>query len=71
MTQAEFARAVPVYETFPGWDEDISKARTLADLPRAAREYVAALEEMIKAPISVIGVGPGRDETIVIRDLLD
>jgi adenylosuccinate synthase len=71
MTQAEFARAVPVYETFPGWDEDISKARALADLPTAARDYVAALEDMIKAPISVIGVGPGRDETIVIRDLLD
>jgi adenylosuccinate synthase len=71
MTQAEFARAVPIYETFPGWDEDISKARTLDDLPRNARDYVAALEKMIKAPISVIGVGPGREETIAVRDLLD
>jgi adenylosuccinate synthase len=71
MTQAEFARAIPVYETFPGWTEDISAARTLAELPRNARDYVAALEEMIRAPISVIGVGPGRDETIVVRDLLD
>jgi adenylosuccinate synthase len=71
MTQAEFARAVPVYETFPGWHVDISKARTFDELPRAARDYVSALEAMIKAPISVIGVGPGRDETIVIRDLLD
>jgi adenylosuccinate synthase len=71
MTQAEFARAIPVYETYPGWTEDISKARTLEELPRNARDYVAALEEMIKAPISVIGVGPGRDETIVVRDLLD
>jgi len=71
MTQAEFARATPIYETFPGWTEDISAARTLADLPRTAREYVAALEKMIKAPISAIGVGPGRDETIAVRDLLD
>jgi adenylosuccinate synthase len=71
MTQTEFARAVPIYETFPGWDEDISTAKTLADLPRAARHYVDALEEMIKAPISAIGVGPGRDETIAVRDLLD
>ena len=71
MNQAEFARAVPIYETFPGWTEDISKARTLDDLPRNARDYVAALEEMIKAPISAIGVGPGRDETIAVRDLLD
>jgi adenylosuccinate synthase len=71
MTQAEFARAVPIYETFPGWHEDISAARTLADLPANARDYVAALEKMIKAPISAIGVGPGRDETIAVRDLLD
>ncbi|MBN9618580.1 MAG: adenylosuccinate synthase [Actinobacteria bacterium] len=71
MNQADFARAVPVYETFPGWREDISAARTLDDLPRNAQDYVAALEKMIKAPISAIGVGPGRDETIVVRDLID
>jgi adenylosuccinate synthase len=71
MNQADFARAVPVYETFPGWTEDISNARTLDDLPRNARSYVAALEKMIKAPISAIGVGPGRDETITVRDLID
>ncbi len=70
MTQSEFAKAVPVYETFPGWDEDISLARKLDDLPRNARDYVAALEDMIKAPISAIGVGPGRDETVTVRDLL-
>jgi adenylosuccinate synthase len=70
MTQAEFARAVPIYETFPGWAEDISGARTVDDLPRNARDYVLALEKMIKAPISVIGVGPGRDETIAVRDLI-
>ncbi len=71
MNQADFSRAVPIYETFPGWDEDISTARSLNDLPRNARDYVTAIEKMIKAPISVIGVGPGRDESIVVRDLLD
>jgi adenylosuccinate synthase len=71
MTQAEFARAVPIYETFPGWNEDISSARTLEDLPRNARDYLDALEKMIKAPIAAVGVGPGRDETIAVRDLLD
>ena len=71
MNQVQFARAVPIYETFPGWDEVISKARTLDDLPRNARDYVAALEKMIKAPISAVGVGPGREETIAVRDLLD
>src|SRR6266567_209915 len=70
MTQSEFAKAVPVYETFPGWAEDISHTRKIDDLPRNARDYVAALEEMIGAPISAIGVGPGRDETITVRDLL-
>jgi adenylosuccinate synthase len=71
MDQVDFARAIPIYETFPGWHEDISKARSLDDLPRNARDYVAALEKMIKAPISAIGVGPDRDETIAVRDLLD
>ena len=71
MTQAEFARATPIYETFPGWSENIAAARTLDELPRTAREYVLALEKMIRAPISVIGVGPGRDETIAVRDLID
>ncbi|WP_375486778.1 adenylosuccinate synthase [uncultured Jatrophihabitans sp.] len=71
MNQADFDRAVPIYETFPGWTEDISKARSVDELPRNCRDYVDALEKMIKAPISAIGVGPGRDETIVVRDLLD
>ncbi|MEO9137712.1 MAG: adenylosuccinate synthase [Jatrophihabitans sp.] len=70
MNQADFDRAVPIYETFPGWTEDISGARTLDDLPQTARNYVTAIETMIKAPISAIGVGPGRDETIAVRDLL-
>ncbi|MGH8960663.1 MAG: adenylosuccinate synthase [Jatrophihabitantaceae bacterium] len=71
MNQAEFARAVPIYEAFPGWTEDIAGARSLDELPRNAREYVAALEKMIRARISAIGVGPGRDETIAVHDLLD
>jgi adenylosuccinate synthase len=70
MTQAEFAHAVPVYETFPGWEEDISHARTMADLPSDCQAYVRALEEMSGARISVIGVGPGRDQSIVLNDLL-
>ncbi|HEX2904084.1 MAG TPA: adenylosuccinate synthase [Jatrophihabitans sp.] len=70
MTQAEFARAVPIYETFPGWEEDISQARSLAELPANCRDYVHAIESMIGARISVIGVGPDRNESIVLHDLL-
>src|SRR4029079_2117008 len=71
MTHAEFARAVPIYEALPGLTEDIPAARTLAELPRNARDYVLALEQMIGAPISAIGVGPGRDQILTVRDLLD
>jgi adenylosuccinate synthase len=70
MTQAEFARAVPIYETFPGWDEDISKAQSVDDLPANCRAYVQAIESMIGARISVIGVGPDRNASIVLHDLL-
>jgi adenylosuccinate synthase len=70
MTQTEFHHAVPVYEEFPGWDDDISKARSLSDLPDNARRYVEAVEAMTTVPISVIGVGPGRDESIVVRPLV-
>jgi adenylosuccinate synthase len=70
LDQAAFAAAVPVYETLPGWSEDISGARSLEDLPAAARDYVAAVEEYSGCRVSTIGVGPGRDEIIQINDLL-
>jgi adenylosuccinate synthase len=68
--QTAFHHAKPIYESFPGWDEDISKCRDFDDLPPNAQSYVRALEEISGAPFSVIGVGPGRDETVVLRDLL-
>jgi adenylosuccinate synthase len=68
--QTDFHHAKPVYEDFPGWWEDISGARTLADLPANARSYVEAVEAMSGARISAIGVGPGRDESVVVHDLL-
>ena len=70
MTQTDFHHANPIYEYFPGWSEDISGARTLEDLPQNARDYVAALEKISGARISAIGVGPDREETIVVHDLL-
>ncbi|MFB7472618.1 adenylosuccinate synthase [Kitasatospora sp. NPDC056184] len=68
--QSDFHHAKPVYETLPGWSEDISKAKTFDELPKNAQAYVKALEEMSGAPISAIGVGPGRDETIQINSFL-
>jgi adenylosuccinate synthase len=69
-SQTDFHHAKPVYEYLPGWSEDITKAKTFADLPKNAQDYVKALEEMSGAPISAIGVGPGRDETIEINSFL-
>ncbi|MER6302651.1 adenylosuccinate synthase [Kitasatospora sp. NPDC001539] len=68
--QSDFHHAKPIYETLPGWSEDISKAKTFAELPKNAQAYVKALEEMSGAPISAIGVGPGRDETIQINSFI-
>lgn len=70
MTQSEIYRATPVYEELPGWWEDISGARQFEDLPAKAQDYVLRLEELAGAPMSCIGVGPGRDQTIVRRDIL-
>lgn len=70
MTQTEFHHAKPVYEMLPGWSEDISGAKTLADLPKNARDYVEFLEEKSGTRISAIGVGPDRNATIAINDLI-
>ena len=69
-SQTDFHHAKPIYEYLPGWKENISKAKSVDDLPNNAKEYVKFLEKVSGAPISAIGVGPGRDETIVVRDLI-
>ncbi len=68
MTQSEFHHATPVYELFDGWQEDISGCRSFEDLPKNAQSYVRALEEISGAPFWGVGVGPGREESIVLRD---
>ena len=70
MTQTDIHHAKPIYEEMPGWWEDISHARTFEELPKNAQDYVLRLEELSGAFISCIGVGPGRDETIVRRDVI-
>ncbi len=58
-------RAKPVYETLPGWPDSIHDARSLADLPDAARRYLARLEELVRVPIHLVSVGPERTQTII------
>jgi adenylosuccinate synthase len=70
MTQTEFHHAKPIYEYLDGWWEDISAARDEADLPKNAQHYVRAVEDLIGAPVSAVGVGPRRDQTVQLRDVL-
>ena len=69
-SQSDFHHAKPIYEYLPGWSEDISSARKLSDLPPNAQAYVAFLEKISGAPMSAIGVGPGRNQTIVVKDFV-
>ena len=69
-TQSGFHHARPIYELMPGWFEDISSCRTFDQLPANAQAYVRRLEELSGSRISSIGVGPGRDQTIVLHDVL-
>jgi adenylosuccinate synthase len=70
VSQSDFHHAKPIYEIFPGWDEDITTAKKFEDLPQNAQDYVLALEKLSGTRISAIGVGPDRNATIVRHDLL-
>ena len=57
--------AEPVYDTLPGWEEDLRQVSRFEDLPQTAQTYVGRVEEITGKPVTVIGVGPERSETIV------
>src|SRR5699024_7315536 len=71
VSQTEFHHAKPIFEYFDGWTEDITGARTFEDLPINAQKYVTALEELSGCRMSVIGVGPDREQTIVGNERLN
>lgn len=60
----------PVYETLPGWHEDVSNARTAEELPANARAYVARVQALCGVPIAAISVGPGREQTILDAEVM-
>ncbi|MFZ4895534.1 adenylosuccinate synthase [Plantibacter sp. Mn2098] len=70
VSQSDFHHAIPIYEEFPGWQEDITGVRRFEDLPKNAQDYVLALERISGSRISAIGVGPGRDAIVVRHDLI-
>ena len=59
-------KAVPIYEELPGWSEDISQVRAFADLPENAKQYVAKLAQLLEVPVCMVGVGPRRDQSIIL-----
>jgi adenylosuccinate synthase len=68
MTLGEIERAVPIYESHPGWTGDLTGCRRFEDLPQTARDYVDRVQALAGVPVELISVGPGRDETISRTD---
>ncbi len=69
-SQSDFHHAKPIYEYVDGWKEDISNCKKFEELPINAQKYVKYLEKLSGAPMSAIGVGPGRDQTIVVKEFI-
>ena len=69
-SQSDFHHAKPIYEYLDGWKEDISNCKKFEDLPVNAQKYVKYLEKISGAPMSAIGVGPGRTQTIVVKEFI-
>ncbi|EED30687.1 adenylosuccinate synthetase [gamma proteobacterium NOR5-3] len=68
MDSDDYQGLVPVYETVPGWTESTLGAKTLEELPKAARDYITTIETVVGAPIDIISTGPDRMETIILHD---
>jgi adenylosuccinate synthase len=62
------AKCRPVYITLPGWHEDISDVRSFQDLPENTKNYLGRIEELMETPIEMVSVGPGREETIMVKN---
>jgi len=61
----DLKRAVPVYETLPGWSDDLSGVRGYGDLPVRARAYLDRIGDLLGRPVSIVSVGPDRAQTII------
>jgi adenylosuccinate synthase len=64
VTREEFASAIPIYETHPGWKQSTSDIRLYNDLPTEAKSYLRRIEELCELPISIVSVGPDREKTL-------
>jgi adenylosuccinate synthase len=65
--QSVFHDASPIYEELEGWHEEIDECRSFADLPKQAQAYVRRIEELVGVPVSVVSVGPARDQSLLVE----
>ena len=65
----DLALCKPIYEEFQGWDDSVEKARSYDELPKNAKIYIKRIEELTGTKISIVGVGPRRDQTIVVSEI--
>ena len=66
---AVLEKCTPLYKILPGWRQSLTNCRSWDDLPAAAMDYVTAVEEISGAPVKIISVGPGREQTIMRGEL--
>jgi adenylosuccinate synthase len=64
--QSLFHKAEPIYEDLDGWNEEIDEARSFEDLPKNAQAYVRRMEELVGVPVSVVSVGPAREQSLPV-----
>lgn len=69
VSPGDLERAKPVYETLPGWNEDITVVKSVKDLPRNAQDYIQFIGKELATPIDVVSVGPGREQTLWLKPL--
>jgi len=64
----DLSQCEPLYKSFPGWDEDLSRVRAYEELPNAAKDFLKALEDSVGVRIDLVSVGPDRSQTIICKD---
>ncbi|MDH5225631.1 MAG: adenylosuccinate synthetase, partial [Actinomycetota bacterium] len=66
--QSVFHDASPIYEELEGWHEEIDECRVFEDLPKQAQVYVRRMEELVGVPVSIVSVGPAREQSLPVPD---
>ena len=65
----DLSRAKPIYKSFKGWSQDISKIKVVTELPKEVSDYISYIGHELATPISMVNVGPDRDQSLFLKDL--